>query len=441
MHFRLISSISHTPALSGFSHYGFALSLFLFAILLCRAPADHYVAQNGQAPSGTFTSWDTAASNIQDAINVAYTNSTVWVGAGRYTLPANPVVYMGTNVVYISKPLVLRSSNGVPDTTIIDGGGKNRGVVMYNGGIGATNYVVIDGFTISNCAATNFGGGIIVVPGTWTGLVQNCVISSNSAVGGGGGIAVAQTYSHFYYIVSNCVFRGNRANYGGGMTTFIRDTAPGGLITHCLFETNLTTAYGAGLCVESGTLTIDANIFRGNRAATSGGGMHIRGGTNIARNCLYYNNSSTIAGGGIYYEGSYGHFLHNCTVVSNRGSSGSGIGFQAAAITLQICNSIVYSNLNGNVNNGLPSYTNSCTYPTNAYVLAGTGNITSPPAFVNFAGQDFRLSLNSPCLNTGTNLGWTLNAKDLDGKQRIRYGRVDMGAYELIYDGTIYRFH
>jgi len=409
--------------------------------LLCHALADHYVAKNGQAPSGTYTSWDTAASNIQDAVNVAYTNSTVWVGAGRYTLPANPVVYMGTNIVYISKPLVLRSSNGVPDTTIIDGQGVNRGVVMYNGGIGATNYVVIEGFTISNCAATNLGGGIFFRTASYTGLVRNCIISYNSTPGGGGGFSTPESWDSCHYIISNCVFRGNTAGYGGGVNSFLRAAGRGGQISHCLFETNTTTLYGAGLCVATGVFPLDNCVFRGNRAGTSGGGMHIRGGTNIARNCLYYNNSSATAGGGIYYEASYGHFLHNCTVVSNRGSSGSGIGFQTAAITLQICNSIVYSNLNGNVNNGLPSYTNSCTYPTNAYVLAGTGNITSPPAFVNFAGQDFRLSLNSPCLNTGTNLGWTLNATDLDGKQRIRYGRADMGAYELIYDGTIYRFH
>jgi hypothetical protein len=407
---------------------------------LSGAKADHYVARNGQTPSGTYTSWATAASNIQDAVNVAYTNSTVWVGAGRYTVPTNAVAYNGTNVVYIAKPLVLRSSNGVPETTIIDGGGSRRGIVMYNGSIGSTNYVVVDGFTISNCAATNFGAGIYMVAAIYTALVQNCVISYNYSAGGGGGIDIPENWQQFHYIISNCVFRGNQALYGGGVDTFIRTAGRGGAITHCIFETNTTTAYGAGLCVATGVFSLDNCIFRGNRATTSGGAMHIRGGTNTARNCLYINNYSVTAGGAIYYEGSLGHYLYNCTVVSNRGSSGSGIGFQAGTITLQICNSIVYSNYNGNVSGGTPSYTNTCTYPTNAYVLAGTGNITSPPAFVNFSGQDYRLSLQSPCLNAGTNLGWMAGAMDLDGKKRIRYGTVDMGAYEMIYDGTIYKF-
>ena len=96
----------------------------MFAILPFAPADDHYAAQNGQAPGGTYTAWGIAASNIQDAVNAATTNDTVWVGAGRYTVPPNAVVWMGTNVVYIDKPMTLRSSNGVPATTIIDGGGS-----------------------------------------------------------------------------------------------------------------------------------------------------------------------------------------------------------------------------------------------------------------------------------------------------------------------------
>ena len=46
------------------------------------------------------------------------------------------------------------------------------------------------------------------------------------------------------------------------------------------------------------------------------------------------------------------------------------------------------------------------------------------------------LQPNSPCINTGTNLAWTVGAVDFDGERRIYPvgGRVDMGAFEFTGD-------
>ena len=51
--------------------------------------ADFYAAKNGQTPSAPYSTWATAAAHIQDAVDKAGTNDTVWVGAGRYTVPPN----------------------------------------------------------------------------------------------------------------------------------------------------------------------------------------------------------------------------------------------------------------------------------------------------------------------------------------------------------------
>ena len=62
--------------------------------------------------------------------------------------------------------------------------------------------------------------------------------------------------------------------------------------------------------------------------------------------------------------------------------------------------------------------------------------------FVDTNSGNYRLAARSPCINAGTNLSWMANSsvtsRDLDGRQRIRYGTVDMGAYEHIRAGTIY---
>ncbi|MDD5482077.1 MAG: choice-of-anchor Q domain-containing protein [Kiritimatiellae bacterium] len=65
-------------------------------------------------------------------------------------------------------------------------------------------------------------------------------------------------------------------------------------------------------------------------------------------------------------------------------------------------------------------------------------NIELNPQFAGKDSGNFRLANDSPCVNSGTNQDWMTNAVDLDGSPRIRYGRVDMGAYERIHQGSVY---
>jgi hypothetical protein len=78
--------------------------------------ATHYVSLTSTNPIPPYTNWVTAATNIQDAVNVAATNDVVLVTNGVYT---------ATNwvVVDVETPLKLLSVNG-PQVTVISGGGK-----------------------------------------------------------------------------------------------------------------------------------------------------------------------------------------------------------------------------------------------------------------------------------------------------------------------------
>ncbi|MFA7158618.1 MAG: right-handed parallel beta-helix repeat-containing protein [Kiritimatiellia bacterium] len=436
-----------------------------------RVIADtHYAAQNGQAPGGSFNTWETAASNIQDAVNAAAAGDTVMVGAGRYTLPPNPTNYGGTNVVFAGKPLILRSSNGSPESVIIDGEGKYRGIAIYAP-------FVLAGFTISNCVATNYGGGILVVQAAGTGLVSDCIITDNSVGSGtasqGGGVWAGYSAPlNYVNIISNCAFRNNRAlsasGRGGGL--FVSTYIGCSRTTDTLFENN-SAGSGGGIDFHWGgqyygkSHEVERCVIRSNMAAAAYGGAGLHGSTPnriVVRNCLMCNNRATNASG---YGGAFAHednavvstqFFYNCTIVSNMAPAGGGGVFirdwssvSMPCPIVEMYNTIVCSNGSDNISmKAIAGYSNiilnSCSFPSNAnFRMSGTGNITNPPAFVDFTGKDFRQAPNSPAVNSGMNQPWMEGAVDLDGRSRIdRFsGRIDMGCYEYMPRGIMFKVH
>ena len=56
--------------------------------------------------------------------------------------------------------------------------------------------------------------------------------------------------------------------------------------------------------------------------------------------------------------------------------------------------------------------------------------IDEVPFFVDTENGNYRLSDNSPCINTGLTEGIDFNRVDLDGNPRVWNNVVDMGAYE-----------
>jgi hypothetical protein len=447
-----------------------AFRCFLVSLITCAggvARADYYVAKSGQGPVAPYTSWTTAASNIQAAVNSAIEGATVWVAPGTYTLPPNPTNYMySANVVYINKLLTLRSSNGVPESTVINGGGANRGIAVVRS-VTSSKLFVLNGLTISNCVASTNGGGIVISATSWTGVVQNCVITRNKALGTsssgivvGGGIYAYVAAGSFGLTISNCVIRSNHATntiantaatYGsrGGAMYLYGGTGPKRIL-RCLIEDNVASSGGGG-CMQS-PVAIEHSTIRNNRCYntlninTGGGGLEFAGGDGWSlRNCLIYKNRSPSSGGAIYkFEPSVATYyittMDSCTVVSNYAASGRMFHWRRnGGLTLN--NSIVYGN-DILWRAGAPkAFTNNWIYGqgiTNG--VHGTGNITNNvgPFFVNLGGDNFHLSLASPCINAGTILPWMASGFDLDGGRRIdgAVRKVDMGCYEYVYHGS-----
>ncbi|MBN2507954.1 MAG: PKD domain-containing protein, partial [Verrucomicrobia bacterium] len=332
--------------------------------------AVHYVTAANTNPVPPYSSWATAATNIQDAVDAAVAGALVLVSNGVYATGERDMD--GASRVVVDRPITVGSVNG-PEATLIVGGEWMRCVYLDAN-------AVLSGFTLTNGHADEVGGGVRSETG---GVVTNCILTGNEALGedATGGGACGGT-------LHNCSLIGN-AVLGSD------DTAGGGAAN--------ATLYG---CVLSG-----------NWSDESGGG---------ADDCLLYNcvlsgNSAGYGGGACYGT------LYNCTLTDNS-ARGWGAG-GACRATLYNC--IVYYNKGAEAPsdpNSIDSTLNYCC--TTPLPTSGIGNIANEPVFVDYAVGNFRLQSNSPCINAGNN-AYVTSAQDLDGLPRIVGGTVDIGACEL----------
>jgi hypothetical protein len=185
--------------------------------------ATRYVNVNNPTPAPPYTSWSTASTNIQDAVDLAAVGDEILVTNGVYQTGAQ-AVYGMSNRVAVTKPVILRSVNGPSVTQIMGyqdpetwiGPAAVRCVYLTNG-------AVLAGFTLTNGTTRHYGdmsinqsGGGVWCEGV-SAVVSNCVLTGNSALLGGG------TYHGTLF---NCTFTSNSANFGGGASESTLNNAP-----------------------------------------------------------------------------------------------------------------------------------------------------------------------------------------------------------------------
>ncbi len=243
---------------------------------LSSSAAVHYVDVNGTNPVSPFTSWATAATNIQDA--VVY-GGTILVTNGIYQYGSYSA--SGNNRVYVPNNVTVQSVNGPTVTTIMgdqvpgtmNGSSAVRCVYLNSGS-------ALSGFTLTNGATqtsgTPFGGGVYC-PSTTNCLVTNCVIIGNAAYNVGGGT--------YYGTFVNCVLSGNTvtpssssANGGG---------AAHGVLINCLLTRNVAGYEGGA--AEGCTLincTVVSNISSAYSSVTANRSVT---GRPFNNSIIYYN--------------------------------------------------------------------------------------------------------------------------------------------------------
>lgn len=479
----------------------------------------HYVSLLSTNPVPPFTTWTTAATNLQDGIDVAQAGEWVIADDGIYTNRGRVMFGAESNRIVLTNGATLASAGGAQGA-IISGGTQTR--CAY---IGSNS--VLSGFTLTGGRGRNSGDVTNEQSGAgaWCqtgGTISNCVILGNANTTGplGGGVFRGSVYNSTIFSNSaplgagaalgayfNCLFASNgMASISGGQgagifrgtasnCTFIANSpfsgylgggAYGSTLRHCTLLSNYSTLGGGGAQLSSlydctlignrstygGGGTLDSTnfncvflnnfatyggavnsgssfscVFSNNIAQTNGGGSYIGALTN----CIFIGNQATNAagegggawggghfnslfisnsapyGGGIYGNSVFGNALvYNCTIIGNaavKHGSGTYGGF--------IVNSIVYDNTSpADSNYYLGTLSYCCTTP----LSTNTPNcFTNEPLFVDLAGKNFHLQSNSPCINSGNNLGVNAYqiAYDFELNSRIIGTAVDVGAYEF----------
>jgi len=340
----------------------------------------HCVDVAGTNPIAPYTAWETAATNIQDAITAAAAGDIVLVTNGLYATGGKSMDHVITNRMSVDKAILVQGVNG-PNATIIQGAWDPAST----NGPGAvrcawlTNNAILSGFTLRGGATPKSGaapnqylnGGGVWGAATSTPpnvTVANCVILHNAAANcGGGAYAVAL---HDCFLATNIATGGGSASGSGG-------GAYGCDLRNCLVTSNAA-------CYPNG----------------SGGGAN----TCNLKNCAVIKNISGNNGGGAERC-----TLINCTLTGNLLSysfSGNGGGVDNSSLT----NCIVYANFGNTTPGASNSYLCAFSYSCTAPAASGTGNIASDPLLL---ADGVHLSAASPCRAAGTG---TTASTDIDGQ-------------------------
>ncbi len=410
---------------------------------------------NHAIAGGDGTSWETAFSSLQDALDNFNFEDQIWVAKGTY-YPSSGA----PNLVTSNNVIEIKSES---DNKFIDRGKRfyinQQGTAIYGGfaggettisgrsnyGIGETNETILSGdigtlndnsdncyhvvfFNLNNSGSPSGNFSTTSLKSTKTTsdysyptVFDGFTVSggnaniASSGDGNGGGIL---TNGSAPLLINNCTFTENSAWKGGGMCN--DHSSP--TITNCKFIRNTAEIYAGGVMNTYSSPTITNCTFIGN-TSFRGGGMYNYSSPSKITNCTFSGNNASHAGGGMYNSNN-SPIIINSIFWDNSSPSGAQI------YTDPTFSTPVFSFNNIQSSGGSSSW--DVGLGTN-----GGNNIATDPKFVGAGAHPYLIDGISPCVDAGNSsanselydirgAGFGRKLKRLDGSP----GTIDMGAYE-----------
>ena len=236
-----------------------------------------YVDMQSPSPTMPYSSWATAAANIQDAIDAAVTGDVVLVTNGIYATGGKVMAGDLTNRVAIDKAITVQSVSG-PSASIIQG---------------AWDITTTNGPGAVRCVWLGDGGALIGFTtrgGATRGAVGGTTLTT------GGGIWCNSSNAR----IVNCTVAGNAANSGGGGVYR-------GTLLNTLVQRNMAAINGAGTLFSS---LVNCTVVENYAAGINTAGVYGTF-TNVVRNSIVWGNVNSSGSGSIEYSG--GVFTNTCT--------------------------------------------------------------------------------------------------------------------------------
>ena len=249
---------------------------------------------------GDGLSWDTAFSDLQDALSSASEGTEIWVAAGIY----KPDRGSGDRNAsfHLKSGVLLYGGFAGHETSIHQRSKENKSTILSGDLYGNDRE---NNNEIINNEENSYH--VVVVEDT-NPQVPPALLDGFVIAGGNANEPRPNTEGLWL------------GHWGGGALIQSRNLT----IQNCVFRYNSAMRNGGGLGLWDGTITIENCQFISNYSEHSGGGASLSGEDSVLRHCLFKKNQAEHCGGGIY-EGSDGCLIEDCDFLENMASEGGAV--------------------------------------------------------------------------------------------------------------------